>query len=201
MADDQVFRFIMIAGFLFVLPVGLYHRIRSQASGEKLDRRQEGWFILATLRPLGLVRVAGVIAFLIDPAWMAWSAVPLPVPLRWAGIGLGVATAALLIWAFRTLGPDNLTDTVVTRKNAFLVTSGPYAWVRHPLYTATAMAVVADSLAVANWFLAVTGPLVFALLVIRTGTEETKLIERFGQDYRSYMAGTGRFLPKLRSAG
>ena len=71
--DDQIFRLILIVGFFSVCPVGLYHRLKSQASGERLDRRQEGTFILATLRPLGLVSMAGLVAFMINPDWMRWS--------------------------------------------------------------------------------------------------------------------------------
>ena len=52
MADDQTFRLILALGMAAVLPVGIYHRVRSQASREKLDRRQEGLFILLTLPPL-----------------------------------------------------------------------------------------------------------------------------------------------------
>ena len=55
MVVDEPFRWILVAGFAVVMPVGLYHRIRSQSSGEHLDRRQEGWFILATLRPIGFL--------------------------------------------------------------------------------------------------------------------------------------------------
>lgn len=51
MADDQTFRLILALGMAAFLPVALYHRIRSQAGGEKLDRRQEGLFILVTLHP------------------------------------------------------------------------------------------------------------------------------------------------------
>ena len=54
MTDDQTFRLILILELAAELPVGIYHRVRSQASGEKLDRRQEGVFILLTLRPIGL---------------------------------------------------------------------------------------------------------------------------------------------------
>jgi protein-S-isoprenylcysteine O-methyltransferase Ste14 len=105
-----------------------------------------------------------------------------------------VLAGLLLTWTFRTLGP-NLTDTVVTRRDATLVTTGPYRWVRHPFYVAFALAVVADSLATANWFLALTGGLLLLLLVIRTRKEEEKLVARFGDDYRRYMARTGRFFP------
>src|SRR6266542_6093738 len=115
MNDDQIFRLVLIVGFVAVLPVGVYHRVRAHWGGEKLDRRQEGLFLLISIRLLGVAGMAGLLAFVIDPSWMAWSSVPLPVPLRWAGVGLAVIAAALLIWTFRNLG-KNLTDTVVTRK-------------------------------------------------------------------------------------
>ena len=59
MDHEQAFRLILIAGCVTVFPVGLYHRLRSQATGEKLDRRQEGLFILLTLRPIAAVRMVG----------------------------------------------------------------------------------------------------------------------------------------------
>jgi protein-S-isoprenylcysteine O-methyltransferase Ste14 len=140
--------------------------------------------------------MAGLVAFLIDPISMAWAAIPLPSWARWIGVGLGVAAAGLIIWTFRTLGP-NLTDTVVTRRDATLVTHGPYRWVRHPFYLAFAIAVIANTLVTANAFLAIFGTAAFLMIVARTTIEERKLIERFGNDYRDYMRRTGRFLPRL----
>ncbi len=197
MNDEQVFRLILILGLVTVCPIGIYHRLKSQASGERLDRRQEGIFILATLRPIGLAGWLGLLAYVIHPAWMSWSQVGLPSWLRWSGVGFGVSAALLLIWVFRSLG-TNITDTVVTRAEHTLVTTGPYQWVRHPFYVATALAAIAISLVTANWFLALTGGLAVALLVVRTRTEEKKLIERFGDEYRAYMDRTGRFLPRSR---
>ena len=198
-ADDQTFRLILALGMAAFLPVALYHRVRSQASREKLDRRQEGLFILLTLRPLGLATMGGVVAFVLDPAWMAWASAPLPAALRWAGVGVGVPTVALGVWTFRSIG-RNITDTVVTRREHTLVTHGPYRFVRHPFYVTTALALVANSLTTANWFIALTGAGALALMVVRTTTEETKLVERFGDDYRRYTARTGRFFPRFRSA-
>jgi len=136
------------------------------------------------------------VAFLIDPAWMAWSSVPLPVWLRWVGVSIGVLAAALLIWTFRNLG-KNITDTVVTRKEHFLVLTGLYRWVRHPFYLSFALAMLANSLVTANWFVLATGAVVLCLLVYRTSKEEENLVERFGDDYRRYMSATGRFWPRL----
>jgi protein-S-isoprenylcysteine O-methyltransferase Ste14 len=97
-------------------------------------------------------------------------------------------------WTFVTLG-TNITDTVVTRREAFLVTNGPYRWVRHPFYLAFGLGVTADTLATANWFLGITGLITFAVIVLRTKREEENLIARFGDEYRSYMTRSGRFLP------
>ena len=196
MQNDHTFRLILAFGLAVVLPVGVYHRVRSQASREKLDRRQEGLFILFTLRPVGLAGMIGLLTFVASPPRMAWSSVPLPLWLRWVGVGVGIVAASVLIWTLRSLG-TNLTDTVVTRQHHTLVTSGPYRFVRHPFYVASALAIVANALATANWFIALTGGLAVTLLVMRTATEEEHLTKRFGDDYVEYMKRTGRFLPRI----
>jgi protein-S-isoprenylcysteine O-methyltransferase Ste14 len=85
----------------------------------------------------------------------------------------------------------------VTRREHTLVTHGPYRYVRHPFYDAVALAVVANGLAAANWFLLLGGLLAIALIVLRTSREEERLLARFGDSYRVYRARTGRFLPKI----
>lgn len=196
MTDDQTLRVALMVIVLVVFPIGIYHRLRSQATREKLDRRQEGLFILATLRPVGIMLWLGLIAYMVNPASMAWSAAPLPAWLRWMGVGVCAVAGGLLIWTFRRLG-KNLTDTVVTRREHTLVTTGPYRWVRHPFYVSAALFVLGASLVAANWFLFVTGGLLVGLLVIRTRTEEENLLARFGDSYRAYMKRTGQFVPRM----
>jgi protein-S-isoprenylcysteine O-methyltransferase Ste14 len=193
---DQTFRAVLIVVFLAVLPVGIDWRLKSQATREKLDRRQEGLFILATLRPLGAAFWLGVIVWMVDPDWMAWSSVSLPVWVRWTGVGLIIIACALLVWTFRCLG-TNLTDTVVTRQNHTLVLHGPYRWVRHPFYDSAALLTAAIVLITANWFFLVTGVGLLCLLIMRTRIEEENLVARFGDNYRAYMQRTGRFLPRI----
>ena len=100
------------------------------------------------------------------------------------------AWSPLCLWPF-------ITDTVVTRKQHSLVTTGPYRWVRHPFYVSFAVAILANSLVTANWFIFAVGAAAFLLIVVRTRKEEENLIERFGDDYRRYMQTTGRFWPRL----
>ncbi|MDQ3115717.1 MAG: isoprenylcysteine carboxylmethyltransferase family protein [Verrucomicrobiota bacterium] len=196
MNQEATFQAVLGAGFLTVLIVTLYHRLRSWASREKLDRRQEGILILATLRPVGLMLWLGVIAYAVDPGWMAWSSLPLPAGLRWTGVALCVLAVALLTWTLRGLG-TNLTDTVVTRREHTLVTHGPYRRVRHPFYDSMGLFILAASLIAANWFLLLSGSVVFFLIVVRTRREEENLLARFGEAYRAYMKKTGRFLPRI----
>ena len=162
MSNDPLFRWILLGGFLLLLPVGVYHRVRSH-TGEPLDRRQEGMFMLVTLRLGGLVGFAGLIGYLIDPASMRWAAVPLPTPWRWIGVGVGVLAVFLLIWTLRTLG-GNLTDTVVTRQAHTLVTTGPYRWVRHPFYCTAGLLTITSTLVAANAFFLGIGTLLLVLL-------------------------------------
>ncbi len=195
MSDGQLFRLILLAGFALIVPFGIWHRLKSR-TGEKLDRLQEGLFILITLRLAGLSGMIAVILYLIDPHLMAWASIPLPLMLRWSGVGLGVIAALLLIWTFRALGP-NLTDTVVTRKTHTLVTTGPYRWVRHPFYLSVLLSAISFSLVAANWFIFICGCLAVLLQLLRSRKEEENLIARFGDNYRKYQAQTGRLLPRF----
>ncbi len=70
MSDDNLFRYVLLAAFVLVMPIGIYHRLRA-ATSERLDRRQEGLFILISIRLLGLVGMTSFVLFMIDPAWMA----------------------------------------------------------------------------------------------------------------------------------
>jgi protein-S-isoprenylcysteine O-methyltransferase Ste14 len=196
MASEQIFRALLILSVVLFLPIGVYHRIRA-ASDERLSRREEGVFVMVALRLFGLVTWAALLAYMINPGWMAWSSLPLPAWLRWAGAALGVwVVPSLLFWVFHSLG-RNLTDTVVTRREHTLVTHGPYGWVRHPFYVVGFLGLLAVALMTANWFIALIGAVVIALLVYRTRTEEAKLIERFGDEYRAYRERTGAFVPRL----
>jgi protein-S-isoprenylcysteine O-methyltransferase Ste14 len=194
MTDDDIFRLVLIGWIAIVLPIGVYHRIKSM-TGERLDRRQEGVFLFL-IRPLGLVFVAGMIAYILDSHWMAWSSMGLPSWLRWMGVGLAGVAVALLICTFRHLG-KNLTDTVVTRREHTLITTGPYRWVRHPFYLVLAIGAAGFSLMTAHWFFAVVGGTIFVLLAMRARKEETNLLKRFGDEYRDYVSRTGKFWPRL----
>lgn len=131
-----------------------------------------------------------------QPGWTAWSKIGLAEGLRWAGVGLGLLSIFGVYWLFSNIS-SNITPTSATRKEHKLITSGPYRWIRHPLYTFGLTGFVYLGLMADNWFIILLGVLAFTVMVIRTPKEEASLIEKFGDEYRNYMKTTGAFLPKL----
>jgi protein-S-isoprenylcysteine O-methyltransferase Ste14 len=192
----EAVRAILIALSLTFVAVGGYYRIQSQRSGERLDRTKEGWPLLIGIRLSGLLTLGSTMVWLWKPALFGWASHPMPVGARWVGVVGFACTIAWLIWMFHTLG-RNLTDTVVTRRDAHFVDHGPYRFVRNPMYTGILMLGISLGLALGTWLLPVAASLMFTLLALRTRTEERYLIERFSDQYRDYMKRVGRFLPKL----
>jgi protein-S-isoprenylcysteine O-methyltransferase Ste14 len=198
MKEEPIFRGITATLLATALSISAYHRHRAeQASEEKISWREEGLPTIIALRSSGLALWLSMVAYLLKPRWMKWSSLSLPSWLRWSGAGLGAATLPLSYWVFRSLG-KNVSPTVETRENHELVTSGPYRWVRHPLYSVGTAFFVSLSLVAANWFVGLASLSALSMLLVRLPKEEAKLIERFGDEYREYMRRTGRLFPRLK---
>jgi len=83
------------------------------------------------------------------------------------------------------------------RAEHHLVDAGPYARVRHPMYTAMLGMGTAFALVTANWFFVSLTLAMIVGLVMRVPREEQMMIEEFGDEYKAYMERTGRFSPKF----
>lgn len=182
--------------FLMLAGTGLYHRLRAAKSTEKISRKEEGLPIMVLLRFFGFSVWIGLLVYMINPGWMAWSSWSLPDWLRWTGAAILMLAIPLIHWMFRSLG-RSITDTVAIRKEHHLVMEGPYRYIRHPMYSFSLLAFSGFSLLTANWFIAAAGLMALILLGLRTPTEESKLEARFGEEYRAYALKTGRFLPRI----
>jgi len=193
---DGPYRIALVIMFALAVSIGVYHRWQARKSGERFDRRAEGLLLAIVLRLAGLVTWVATLIYLIRPSAIAWASLPLADWLRWSGAILGLAGAGMMYWTLTNLG-KNLTDTVSTRRDATLVTSGPYQFVRHPFYVAAALLFLGASLLSANGLIFAGGLTAMVLLVVRTSKEEQKLVEKFGDPYRAYMARTGRYLPRI----
>ena len=150
------------------------------------------------MRLVGLAFWVPIIAYLINPEWLAWARVSLPHWVRVIGLVALAIDSVLMIWMFRSLG-TNITPVHETRENAKLVTSGPYRWIRHPLYAFGFAMLVALAMVTALWWLAACAMVSIGFMLWRVPLEERALIEVFGDDYRTYMLRTRRFLPRFGS--
>ena len=195
--NETIFR--ILAALVLFTGVGIssyYRRKADRDSGEKISRKADGTFFMNLIRIGGLILWLSPLVYLINPAWMAWSKLGLPEGVRWLGVVLGVLCTAGIYWLFSSIG-SGITPTSATRKEHKLVTSGPYHWVRHPLYTVGTSLFIALGLIADNWFIILLGVLAFIAMASRAPKEEANLIEKFGDEYREYMKRTGRYFPKL----
>jgi protein-S-isoprenylcysteine O-methyltransferase Ste14 len=197
--NENTFR--ILAAVILFTSIGISSYFRRKAdkdTGEKISRKVDGSALMTVIKVLGPVLWLSPLVYLINPAWMAWSKIGLPDWVRWLGVLIGVLCIFGVYWLFSSIG-SGITPTSGTRKEHQLVTSGPYRWVRHPLYTVGSSMFISFGMMADNWFIAALGVLAFIAMAIRTPKEEANLIEKFGDEYREYMKRTGRFLPRLKS--
>ena len=196
METETVFRIILpVLIISFALHRGYYVR---KHGGEQntLKKREEG-LVSKVAGLLGMLGFTAVLIYAIHPAWLPWSSLSLSPWTRWAGVGIALLGFALLQWAQDTLG-KNWSDTPRMIQEQSLITSGPYQFIRHPIYTAFLLILGSTLFISANWLIGVTWIGMTVLEVAsRINFEENLMLEYFGDQYRDYMKRTGRLLPRL----
>ena len=121
--------------------------------------------------------------------------VQVPEALAWVGIALSVLGVAFSLWAIVTLGRHY--DLVLeVHQDHELVRRGPYALVRHPVYTGLAVHFAGVCLATGNLLLIVGTLLIsFPAFYLRARAEEALLRERFGAEYEKYAREVPMLVP------
>lgn len=195
--NELVFR-ISLGVILFLLSsIRLYYTVAAVKSGSSFSVRRLGslraflaWFLYVFI-------LLSAFVYVLAPGWLAWAALRLPPEVRWLGVGIGIGSAFLLFWVHRTLG-RNFAAPGIIHARQILITTGPYHWVRHPMFTTLFTISVTISLVSANWMIIMMCLLFGILLSSTIQTEEQRLLEKFGESYGVYMERTGPFLPRLR---
>jgi protein-S-isoprenylcysteine O-methyltransferase Ste14 len=115
-----------------------------------------------------------------------------------AAVALLMAGAvAVFAWASRTMG-RNWSIVARTRSDHELVTAGPFAYVRHPIYAAMVLLLVALAIALGNELRLIAALPLYALGTWLRIVEEEKLLRAaFGDRYDAYAARVKRFVPRL----
>lgn len=174
-------------------------------------------------RPRGKVRASRIPARGTEAAWVgatllaqAWTLGVLVLPgwfYDWPSVGgfpgstdvqilgpcLWLVGMGLVGWATRTLG-RYMTVSIQVTEGQILVQAGPYARIRHPIYTGIVAAAVGLSLLFLSPPLLILAGFLAVLATYRVRIEDAFLRspEAFGERYEAYAARTGRFLPRFR---
>ena len=193
------FHRIFVALFLAFVGLRFYWHGKARV-WRKENSADEGKMILFLRVFVALPLFAVLTWYLFDPRVLAWADIPLRQWMRWTGVGLAVASTGLAAWVHRELGL-NFSPQLRIRDHHQLVTSGPYRYVRHPMYTAFILLFVGYLLLTGNLFISGMGLVTLVLVMIfRTHKEERMMLERFGEEYRAYMDRTGRYVPRMAGA-
>jgi protein-S-isoprenylcysteine O-methyltransferase Ste14 len=193
-----VLRIITLLILVLTFSISAYFRKIARDTGDVIDRREEGLFVLFLRMAFGLPLLATVVLNIFYPRALLWSKIDLPLFIQIIGTFLAVLCVPLILWVFRSIG-NNISETLLTKRDHDLVTRGPYRWVRHPLYSSTLFLLFSISIIFGDWIIfiyTISGMIVFRYLVIPA--EEDKLIAAFGEEYEKYQSRTGALLPRLR---
>lgn len=162
-----------------------------------------GWYIAE----VGLMWIGTtVVLILFAPAWLTWSWNG-PLWLQVIG-GIGVLVSVLIgVWAAGQMGwkrllfvpalfpPGPMAEQYDVPQR--LVVSGPYRYVRNPLYVTDMTVIASTALLTQNWFVVLTFLIYVAQLVMQLRLEERELGRRFGAQYERYLKAVPRFIPRL----
>lgn len=195
MNNAITFRIAFAILFAAVVLVRMFFHRKAKTFGANVRSPTERSLTAVLRLALGIPFMLSIAAYLFVPPWIDWANVGLPTPLRWFGFLLGAAMVGALYWVHHVLG-QNFSPTLQIKQNHRLVIRGPYRWVRHPMYTIMLALHIGYFLVTANWLVGLLGLAVIGMvMVLRTPAEEAMMLAEFGDEYRLYMAHSGRFLP------
>lgn len=201
MADELFYKILIVVLYAMFLGVRGYYRFvkPKRAEPETGEEERKAFGKAEAVISIAIIGYFGsLILYMLNLSWFAWSLIPAyPEFVRWVGIVLVLASIPLLGWIHRTLDRQ-YSPCLQIKESHSMITEGPYARVRHPMYTVLNAFSFGISLLTANFLIigfAILLMMVFPFLVRK---EEQMMLETFGDEYQEYMKRTGRFFPQIR---
>lgn len=115
------------------------------------------------------------------------------------GAGFSLVGLALVLRAFYQMG-SSLSPFPTPRTHGILITTGIFAWIRHPIYSGLMAFVGGLALSTAALTKMIMAVMILIFFYVKSVYEEGRLLQKF-PDYKVYSASTGRFFPTLRFPG
>jgi protein-S-isoprenylcysteine O-methyltransferase Ste14 len=201
MATELTFRLAFIACWLIFFVAVIPLRLKARAPAAAAPRQPMNRGRLAALIAFAPLWFAGVLLYPFYPSAIAPLSLPLPAWLRFAMIAPIVAAIPFIVWSHLALGRNwvHALDpaTFLARKDLALATSGPYRYVRNPIYLGSFIFIIALALLAANGLLLAPALVLVMIIYRQIPNEEAMLLRRFGESYRRYCERTPRLMPRI----
>lgn len=202
MTPESTFHTLFWILFGAVLLMRFYYIFRLRRAGQRVLPDQqaithEGKGLFAFRLASWFLMIGILLSYALNLAWMESFTIAFPDWLRWVGFVFGLVSILFWTWTQVILGSE-WSPQLQLRAEHRLITYGPYAHIRHPMYSGIMGFGVGLALVSANWVTVALVALVVVGLVLRIPREEQMLIEEFGQTYRDYMQRTGSLLPRQK---
>ena len=131
-------------------------------------------------------------------AWLQWRMFPRNPWVEALAVMLTAAGIAFAIWARFYIG-ENWSSAVSIKVGHELIRTGPYAWVRHPIYSGLLLALFGTALAGRQPRGLVALVVLWLGFWIKSRMEEGFMRKTFGEEYEVYTRSTGALIPRMRS--
>ena len=151
-------------------------------------------------------RILRAVTFVVAVVLLSTTRIPLPWLYRqlwpsglwsfWVGAAITVGGLLFAVWARRHLG-SNWSRSVTIKHGHELITSGPYALVRHPIYTGILTGFLGTAVALSQVRGFVAFILVFLVIWAKLRMEEQWMQSQFGEIYATYAHQTAALVPYL----
>jgi len=126
--------------------------------------------------------------------WLNARLWPRSLAAYWLGVMLLAAGLSFSVWARVYLG-RNWSGSVTVKEGHELVRTGPYGYVRHPIYTGLIVALLGTAITSGTLRAAVGLAIVVASFLYKLRLEETFMRETFPDQYPGYAASVPRLIP------
>ncbi len=151
-------------------------------------------------------RLARLVLMVCAIALLCLPSVPLPLLNKrflphgtwtfWSGAAITACGLLFSVWARRHLG-KNWSQAVTLKEGHELITSGPYALVRHPIYTGLLLGLAGSAVARGEWRGLLAVALVFVALWRKSRLEEKWMRAQFGEPYEAYSQRVAALVPYI----